>query len=241
MSVRTAGHTFVLVHGAWHDGTSWNQVAAYLRQQRHQVHTPTLAGHGDGRLSVTTQDAADHVAGLLDTFDLQDVILVGHCMGGIVASLVAQRIPDRIARVVFHSAFVVESGHSLLDEVPPAARDQFDKLRDTDGRVLVPYRMYRDTFIGDGTDELARRIYSRLHPVPWSMFDTPVNLDVFYRMVTNGRLPTSYLLAEDDVVLPPGEWRGTPASPPAYPARALHPCRAPTRSCTPRRTCWHRS
>lgn len=39
--------TYVLVHGAWHDGRSWNRVAPLLTAQGHRVFTPSLSGHGD--------------------------------------------------------------------------------------------------------------------------------------------------------------------------------------------------
>lgn len=40
--------TYVLVHGAWHDGGCWADVAAELRAAGHDVHAPTLAGQGRG-------------------------------------------------------------------------------------------------------------------------------------------------------------------------------------------------
>jgi hypothetical protein len=40
--------TFVLVHGAWHDGSAWESVIKHLEAQRHQAFAPTIAGHGKG-------------------------------------------------------------------------------------------------------------------------------------------------------------------------------------------------
>jgi hypothetical protein len=40
--------TFVLVHGAWHDGSSWDAMKWQLVAQRNAVHAPTMAGHGHG-------------------------------------------------------------------------------------------------------------------------------------------------------------------------------------------------
>ena len=37
--------TFVLIHGAWHDGSCWDEVAAHLRNGGHVVHAPTIAGN----------------------------------------------------------------------------------------------------------------------------------------------------------------------------------------------------
>ena len=38
---------FVLVHGAWHGGWCWRDVAHVLTNQGHQVLTPTLTGMGE--------------------------------------------------------------------------------------------------------------------------------------------------------------------------------------------------
>ncbi len=40
--------TYVLIHGAWHDGSGWSDVAEHIRAEGHIVHTPTLAGNGHG-------------------------------------------------------------------------------------------------------------------------------------------------------------------------------------------------
>lgn len=39
--------TFVLVHGAWHGSWCWARVMRGLREQGHQVFTPTFTGVGE--------------------------------------------------------------------------------------------------------------------------------------------------------------------------------------------------
>ncbi len=39
---------FVLIHGAWHDASCWDDVAGRLRDAGHEVHALTLAGQGRG-------------------------------------------------------------------------------------------------------------------------------------------------------------------------------------------------
>ncbi len=38
--------TFVLIHGAWHDGLVWEDIAKILSDKGHQVYFPTVLGHG---------------------------------------------------------------------------------------------------------------------------------------------------------------------------------------------------
>ncbi|MFC6344180.1 esterase/lipase family protein, partial [Nocardioides hankookensis] len=54
--------TFVLVHGAFRGGWSWDRVAPLLRAAGHQVHTPTLSGTASG-LDVWVDEVAALVTG----------------------------------------------------------------------------------------------------------------------------------------------------------------------------------
>lgn len=110
---------FVLLHGSWHDGAHMEPVAEALRSQGHTVATPTIAGHGKGAdKSVSLEDCVDSIAAVLTSEDLRDVVLVGHSFAGIVVQGVAERHADRLARLVFHNAFVVTDGESLVDTLP---------------------------------------------------------------------------------------------------------------------------
>jgi alpha-beta hydrolase superfamily lysophospholipase len=40
--------TYVLVHGACHDGSAWSSVIERLEDRGHMAFTPTVAGHGPG-------------------------------------------------------------------------------------------------------------------------------------------------------------------------------------------------
>src|SRR3954469_19452908 len=95
--------TFVLVHGGGHGGWCWQRVARLLRAEGHEVHTPTLTGFGD-RSHLDAADFGafvDDVASLIELEDLRDIVLVGHSMGGVVVPRVAERVADRLARVVW--------------------------------------------------------------------------------------------------------------------------------------------
>src|SRR4051812_16992837 len=112
--------TFVLVHGGGHGGWCWQRVARALRADGHEVHTPTLTGFGDrAHLDAPGFETfVEDVVALLELEDLRDVVLVGHSMGGTIIPRVAERVADRIARVVWLTAAVTADGESLLQAVP---------------------------------------------------------------------------------------------------------------------------
>lgn len=218
-----AAYTFVLVHGFWHYGALWDRVAAALRCHGHQVHTPTIAGFDpdantpDGsRIGpVTHAEQVASIASYLVDHDLTNVVLAGHSYGGSIIAKVAEQQTNRIKRLVFQNAIVVRDGHSVLDEVPPDQRnlvqpDTHPRSDDDDASravmPVVPYRMWRDRFINDADDAVAKDAYDRLVPGPAQPASEPLNLKTFYRLIRNGTLRCSYLNATEDIAMPPGKW-----------------------------------
>ena len=114
--------TYLLVHGAWHSGDSWQRVVPLLTAAGHRVFAPSLTGHGDKAQllgpEVGLDTHVDDVVGLLTEEDLTEVVLVGHSYGGLVVSSAADRVPDRIAHLVYLDAMVPEDGESAIDIMP---------------------------------------------------------------------------------------------------------------------------
>ena len=115
--------TFVLVHGAWHGSWCWKRVRKALQAQGHEVYTPTLTGVGERShlLSphVNLDTHINDVVNLIRWEELSDVVLCGHSYGGCVISGVADRIRDRIGKLVYLDAFVLEDGECLHATLPP--------------------------------------------------------------------------------------------------------------------------
>lgn len=101
--------TYVLVAGCWLGGWAWEDVAPRLRAAGHDVHPVTLTGLGDrvhlGGPEVDLDTHIEDVVNVIEYADLRDVVLVGHSYGGFPVTGAAERIPDRIGRIVY-----VESG-----------------------------------------------------------------------------------------------------------------------------------
>ena len=124
-----AGKTFVLVHGAWHGGWCWRFVADLLRAEGHRVFTPTQTGLGERRHLLSRDITLDvfiaDIANLLEAEELQDVVLVGHSFGGVAITGVADRLPQRLRRLVYLDSTILESGQtpfSVLSDAIVAAR-----------------------------------------------------------------------------------------------------------------------
>lgn len=114
--------TYVLVHGAWHTGQCWARVVPRLGASGRPVYTPTLTGYGETRHLMAPEVGlgthADDVVRLLVEEDLHDVVLVGHSYAGLVISAVANRVPERVARLVYLDAMVPADGENAFDVMP---------------------------------------------------------------------------------------------------------------------------
>jgi pimeloyl-ACP methyl ester carboxylesterase len=110
---------FVICHGAWGGGWSWRKMRPLLRDGGHEVFTPTYTGLGErAHLAHPMIDLETHIQDILAVIryeDLHGIVLVGHSYGGMVATGVADRVPERLAHLVYLDAFVPEDGQSLDD------------------------------------------------------------------------------------------------------------------------------
>src|SRR5215218_3749420 len=122
--------TFVIVHGAWSGGHAWRWLRPLLRAAGHQVFTPALTGLGErSHLANAQIDLDTHVldvVGVLEYEDLLQVVLVGHSYGGMVITGVADRVPERLAQLVYLDAEVPMDGQSEFDLLPPEERAVYE-------------------------------------------------------------------------------------------------------------------
>lgn len=120
-----APSTYVLVHGAWGGGWAFKEVARQLSADGSTVYRPTLTGLGEknhlARPDINLTTHINDIVNLILWEDLHDVVLVGHSYGGMVITGVADRVPDRIRRLVYVDALLPENGESFSDLLPPLA------------------------------------------------------------------------------------------------------------------------
>ncbi|MBT3344219.1 MAG: alpha/beta hydrolase [Gemmatimonadetes bacterium] len=120
-SAESVRPVYLIVHGGFDGGWTWRDVAKRMWGAGAEVYCPSLTGLGD-RTHLMSQDVGleTHIQDIVNVViysDLKDVILVGHSYGGVVTTGVAQRIPERLARVVYLDAVVLEDGENMLDAV----------------------------------------------------------------------------------------------------------------------------
>jgi pimeloyl-ACP methyl ester carboxylesterase len=133
--------TIVIVHGAWGGGWDWRTVDSLLTRDGYKVVRVTLTGLGERHhLAAPNVGLYTHIDDVVNKIlwdDMKDVILLGHSYGGMVITGVADRIPQRIKRLIYLDAMLPDSGESVMSL--QSATDRGNFLRElTRGDYTVP-------------------------------------------------------------------------------------------------------
>ena len=112
----------VFVHGAAFDHSVWQWQSRWFAHHGFTVLAPDLPGHGKspGGARKTIADMASWVAALIEAAALQEVALVGHSMGSLVALETALRHPARVSMLALVG---VSAPMPVGDPFLAAARD----------------------------------------------------------------------------------------------------------------------
>ena len=212
---------FVLVHGAWHGGWCWRDVAAVLRTAGHQVFTPTMTGLGERAHLLNAQVGLstfiDDIAAVILSEELDNVVLVGHSFGGHVINGVADRMPQLLRQLIYLDGLVVQHGQSALSIMPPAVQAERARTMDAEGlRMTIPSP---DQFGLSDPAQLAW-VMRQLTPHPLKGYTEPLQLQ---HPLGNG-LPKTYIAVTDPWYPPLAELRQWVRSQPDWDWRELAAC-----------------
>jgi len=118
--VEGEGPPLVLIHGFAASLGWWDQIAPDLAKD-HTVVRLDLIGHGGSAAPAagyTIEDQAQVVASVLDSLKLDRVTVIGHSMGGEVATALAEANPARIARLILiDSPAEADTDFTILTEL----------------------------------------------------------------------------------------------------------------------------
>lgn len=184
----------VLVHGAWSDGSSWSEVIPLLQEAGHEVVAV------QNPLTSLADDVANTRA-VLAGFDGPTVV-AGHSYGGSVISGAALDAPG-VVGLVFVAALANDEGESandILGRFPPS---EVMALIQVDDRGFM--MADRDAFpevLADDVDAARRGVISAvMKPTGAACLGDAAGPPAWRS------LPSTYLVSEQDRVVPPDAQR----------------------------------
>ena len=186
----TARPNFVLVHGAWADGSCWRGVIEGLQSGGYDVIAPQFP----------LTSLADDVARLRQVLARQadTTILVGHSYGGQIITALGSDAPG-VVGLVYVAAFALDEGESLgallsQGPVPPALVHQSVDQRDF---VWLAEDDFTDHFAADVDPVTSKVMFAVQQPLASNAFSDAMGVPAWRS------LPSWFLIATEDEALPP--------------------------------------
>lgn len=194
-----ASKTYILVHGAWHGKWSWTKIQAELEARGHKTIAIDLPGHGEDTTPLQEVTMESYVKKVGEVLQAQSgkVVLVGHSMGGLVISQVAEQYSDHIESLMYIAAFLPQNGEFLLSiegrnpkpTVPPALIPSADQVYLDLDTTKITELFYQDCSAADIAFAKAR-----LNSQPAAPLLTPVQITA----EKFGKLPRFYVECTND-------------------------------------------
>lgn len=180
--------TIVLVHGAWADGSCWNNVILPLRRQGLEVICAPIP------LTSLTNDVA--ALGRVVERTNGPVVLVGHAYAGAV---IAATPDERVNSLVYIAALAPDKGETVAkvfyhDEPSP---DQPKMVPDSHGFIWMPEDAFRRALAHKGSADQASIAAAVQRPIAVECIQEPVPKPAWETK------PTWYLVAEEDRMINP--------------------------------------
>ncbi len=225
----------VLVHGAWHNRHTWDAVVPLLNEAGCPATAVDLPGAGphaalptsfsnrpldpaafstepSPNAGVTQEERTAAVIAAVRELNGQTggrAVVVGHSLGGLTVSPVAEAIPDEISAAIYLTAFMLPPGmvagqmiqdelmaEALVPQLFMADPDDVGALRIDVASDDEAYRaLAREAFYADLTDEQFEAALGELHP------DEPAQVAGVPSSVTAdnfGQVARHYITCEQD-------------------------------------------
>lgn len=203
-NVQVKPSTYVLVHGAWQAPYVWDNVKASLEKNGDHVIVVELPGHGSDQTAPQNLSIDVYRDKVIDAINKVDgkVVLVGHSLGGVIISAVAEKIPSKIQKLVYIGAYLPASGQSLLDLantdadalLGPSLRPSTDQLT-----LDVVRENITNIFIQDGNDAIKDQVLKNFRVEPAIPFTNKVTLTA----ANYGSIDKVYIKTLQDHVISP--------------------------------------
>tara|TARA_B100000686_G_scaffold241734_1_gene250361 strand:- start:563 stop:1339 length:777 start_codon:yes stop_codon:yes gene_type:complete len=111
-------HSIILLHGSGQSHVVWSLTTQYLSDQNYNVFALDFPGHGnsDGDSLKTIEEMAEWLDKVIKKIGIQNLTLVGHSQGCLVALEYANKFPKKTKNIVFVAgSYKIPVNKSLID------------------------------------------------------------------------------------------------------------------------------
>lgn len=193
--------TLILVSGTWHASWCWELIVPIIEQAGHKVIAPDLIGMGEDptpTAGVRLGDWVDQIVALVQA-ETQPVVLTGYSRGGAIVGHVAERMPERVARIVYIAGLMLQAGDTLRNASARMATSKEPLLTlNEDFTSQVRPEIVQSQFYGTTPAPLVERAIAKMGMEPMGVFLAPIAVSA----ERFGRVPRAYIECLRDVAVP---------------------------------------
>ncbi|HEY8562201.1 MAG TPA: alpha/beta hydrolase [Pyrinomonadaceae bacterium] len=141
---RPNGETAILFHGKNFNGFYWKDVIPMLTKRGYRVIVPDQLGWGKSdrpNLHYSFHQLADNNKKLLDSLNVKKAIVLGHSMGGMLATRFALMFPETVSRLILENPIGLEDYRTFVPFEP------LEKVEQSELKATAEsYRSYQKTY-----------------------------------------------------------------------------------------------
>lgn len=159
----------LLVHGAFHTGDCWENLAPELLQRGLNPKPITLSGHRGNSKLPSLVGMGTYGSDIIAAAEAigEPCILLGHSLGGMAISEAAERRPDLFDRLIYLSAFVPKLGKCSLRDLPPTTATMRSSVKPSlNGTATMPPEIANVVFYNRCTPAIQQKATQLLCPQP---------------------------------------------------------------------------
>jgi len=200
------GETVILFHGKNFNGYYWKNVIPTLTSRGYRVIVPDQIGWGKSDrpdIHYSFHQLAENNKKLLDNLNVKRVSVLGHSMGGMLATRFALMFPEKVERLILENPIGLEDYRTFVPF------ESLEKLEQTErAATYESYKNYQKTYypefkpeyeqyIAAQAADLKLKIFSQIAFVNALTYQMIYEQPVFYEL-ENIKVPTLLIIGQAD-------------------------------------------
>ena len=157
------GKSVILFHGKNFNGYYWKDVIKALTEKGYRVIVPDQVGWGRSDkpdLHYSFQMLADNNRKLLDSLKIKSVIVIGHSMGGMLATRFALMYPEMVEKLVLENPIGLEDYKTFVPYKP------LDSLFANESKATYEsYKKYQQGYYPEWKTEYEQYVKAQAEPL----------------------------------------------------------------------------
>lgn len=199
---------WLFIHGAWASGWGWNELLTHLPSDTNHYHVAYLPGSESWQASLDSnanfEDYIMYMSQLIESLK-GSIWLIAHSGGGLTATALAEKYPNRITGIVYVAGMMLPSDtrfDQLCERVAKSGiqtKGIANYLEKTRYGTKVSLEGVESVFLQDASQQDAQQLYLKMVAQP----DAARKVSVNWTQSRAGKVDKYYIIAKQDKSLVP--------------------------------------